>query len=164
MPEQQQVVTSGYEYIIPKERERFAGSAIKVGALLGFDGNGDLVPHASATTGTEVTRVANAHINTGIARGSLGTRTNYEAGELVKWFVPVAGAEVLLNLAESQTIADGDALVPAGTAGQVRLLDTAGGDTADMIVGEAVPGIDQSKGFSMTTAAGEVGTITVEVI
>lgn len=156
---EQQTITRGYEYCIPKER--LTGTATTVGDVVGFDGNGDLVPAASATTGTNNLRIIIPHYTVGMSE--MSGRTDYDAGEQAKYVTPPPGTEALLNLAESQDVSDGESVVLAGTEGQVAAFDGAGGDTADMVIGEVVPGKNQSSGFNVTTEAGETAKITVEV-
>lgn len=132
----QQIVRYGRDEMT--QHEDTGVGAVTVGNLVERVANG-VQNHSTAAGQDGTTLIAIAHRGVGMEAGDA-----YDDGTNVK-YLAVSGGGVWLRLAAGENVARGDQLVSAGD-GTVRLLDTAGGDTAGGVVAEAEEALDNSGG------------------
>lgn len=117
-----------------------ASGTVRPGAIVEVSGTSD--NHLNLTEGKgQVLRIAKEYSHTG-----QDINDTYADGEHMEFRKPLQGESYYMLLSAGESVTPGDTL--AGASGEVRAYDSAGGDTADMIVGEALETVDNSGGSS----------------
>lgn len=136
------VVLNGYNQHMQKEEAR-AGAAIRTGQLLTYDENGDFIPHDEAAGHPGELLVAIDFRGRGMERGD-----SYAVGNNVQAVV-VNGGKLFMPVGADLSGAKTTKLVSAGD-GNLRPLDTAGGDTEDAVVFQAAEAFDTAGATGVT--------------
>lgn len=126
-----------------------ANAAVSPGQILTVAGVNGEYPQLAPGQAT-VFRVAKEYSHTGMT-----INDDYASGDHMEYYHAIPGEVYFMPLAAGESVTVDDDLV-ADTSGNLRLYDSAGGDTADMKLAKANEAVDNSGGaepvFVLVTA------------